>query len=156
MYESHDVQARVSLHHALGHLQPQQHPHHHSRDEQYHRQSPSRIRRRVRLAMARSAATATNKETSVNNGDALDTSKHVNDAVQAESAQTKSVDAVKADGNSQTEHIDADPVQHCPLQPGEPTPHQPQVEPPGEQCYGSVLPPCHSKPVCLCFDVNEQ
>ena len=153
VYESHDGQARVSLHHALGQLQPQQHPQHHSREEQYHRQSPSRIRRRVRRAMARSAATATNKETSVNDDDALDTSKHVNDAVQAES--TQSVDAVKADGNSQAEHIDADPVQHCPLQPGEPTPHQPQVEQPGEQCSDSVPPPCHSKPVCPCFDVNE-
>ena len=153
MYESHDGKARVSLHHALGHLQ---HPHqHHSHEELYHLQSPSRIRRRVRRAMARSAATATNKETYMNDDDALDTSKHVNDAVQAESAHTKSVDAVKANGNSQTEHIDAEPVQHCPLQPGEPTPHQPQAEPPGEQSSDSVPPPCHSKPVCPCFDVNE-
>ena len=40
-------------------------------------------------------------------------------------------------------------------QPGAPTPHQPQVEPPGEQRSDSVPPPCHSKPVCPCFDVNE-
>ena len=100
MYESHDGQARVSLHHALGHLQHP--PQHHSREEQYRRQSPSRLRRRVRRAMARSAATAANKETSVNDDAALDTSKHVIDAVQAESTQTNilSVDDVKADGDN--------------------------------------------------------
>ena len=80
VFESHDGQARVSLHHALGHL-PQQHPQHHIREEQYHQQGPSRLRRCVHRAMARSAAAATaaNKETSVNDDAALeDTSKHVN------------------------------------------------------------------------------
>ena len=116
--------------------------------------------------MARSAATAA-KETSVNDAAALeDTSKHVIDAVQAESTKSNisssSVDAVISDENFPTEFKGPDPVQHCTLQPGEPTPHQPQVGnvplqpdgPPGAQ-LGDTDPPCSSRPACPCFDVNE-
>ena len=85
-----------------------------------------------------------------------DTSKHVIDAVQAESMESD--DAVKASENVRTEDTDPEPVQHCPLRPGEPiqvrnVPLQPEG-PPGEQLSASV-PPGHSRPVCPCFDVNE-
>ena len=69
--------------------------------------------------MARSAATAA-KETSVNDAALEDTSKHVIDAVQAESTETNTFgdDAVNAGENIRTEHTDPEPVQHCPLRPG--------------------------------------
>ena len=167
VFASHDGQARVSLHHALGHL-PQQYPHQNSYDRQQYQQpnpSPSRLRRRVRRAMARSAATAA-KETSVTDDtDLEDTSNHVTNTAQAESTNTdiSSVDAVIADDTFPTKPKDPDPpVQHCPSPTAELTKHQPQLEngplqpdePICEKLADSV-PPGLSRPDCPCFDVDE-
>ena len=169
VFESHHGHARVSLHHALGHL-PQQQPHQESYDRQQYQQpkpspSPSRLRRRVRRAMARSAATAA-KETSVTDDtDLEDTSKHVTNTAQAESTKTdiSIVDAVIADDTFPTKPKDPDPpVQHCPSPTAELTKHQPQLEngplqpdePICEKLADSV-PPGLSRPDCPCFDVDE-
>ena len=102
MFKSRDSQARVSLHHTLGHLH-QQHPHHaryEGQKHQYHRQSPSKLRRRVPLAMARSAATAA-KETFDDNA-LEDASKHVINAVKAESSKPNISSSVNAATTDET------------------------------------------------------
>ena len=121
-------------HHTLGHLH-QQHPYPASderQQHQHHHQSPSRLRRRVCRAIARSAATAA-KERSDDNA-LKDAPKHVIDAVKAESTKpsisSSSVNAVITitDGNL-PEHKGPPPVQvqRCPLPSAELTTNQPQL-----------------------------
>ena len=85
-----------------------------------------------------------------------DASKHVIDAVKAESTKPNisSVNAAITDGNFSTEHKVPDPVQRC-LLPSAETTHEPQFPlPPGEKLADTV-PSCRSLPDCPYFYVNE-